>query len=115
MIALPFVQVPRIRYWGLHPPPQAIQNVIENKLRSIQRGLALQSVSESKDLPNGHDGLMPTSSRSKSLIIQEYTMQAMKEVIRLVDLAILFFWSFVFSLTGCSFALDRVARFTLTR
>lgn len=79
--------VPRIRYWGLHPPPQAIQNVIESKLRAIQRGLVLQSVSDSKDLPNGHDGLIPTSSRSKSSIIQEYTMQAMEQVIRYLKVA----------------------------
>eukprot|EP00250_Pteridium_aquilinum_P021146 c25040_g1_i1 orf=503-3787(-) len=79
--------VPKVRYWGLHPPPQAIQNVIENKLRAIQRGLVLHSVSDLKGLPNGHDDLMPTSSRSKSSIIQEYTIQAMEQVIRYLKAA----------------------------
>ncbi|MCO5566316.1 hypothetical protein L7F22_019993 [Adiantum nelumboides] len=74
--------VPRNRYWGLHPPPQAIQNVVETKLRAVQRGLVLQSVSDLRDIPNGQDDLMPTSSRSKSSIIQEYSVEAITQVIR---------------------------------
>ncbi|KAI5072328.1 hypothetical protein GOP47_0012434 [Adiantum capillus-veneris] len=79
--------VPRIRYWGLHPPPHAVQNVVQTKLRAVQRGLVLQSVSDQRDLPNAQDGLMPTSSRSKSAIIQEYSTEAMAQVIRYLRVA----------------------------
>lgn len=33
------VQIPRKRYWGLHPPQQPIQTVIEGGLLAIQSGL----------------------------------------------------------------------------
>lgn len=78
--------VPRVKYWGLHPPPQAIQNVIESKLQAVQRSLVLQSVSDFKDLPNGHS-LLATSSRSKSSIVKEYSMQATEQVIRYLKAA----------------------------
>lgn len=78
--------VPRNRYWGLHPPPQAIQNVIEIKLQAIHRGLILQSISNMNDLPNGHN-LLASSTRSKSTVMEEYTLQATEQVIRYLKVA----------------------------
>lgn len=36
------VQVPRNRYWGLHPPPAPLENVIDDGLTAIQRAVFLK-------------------------------------------------------------------------
>lgn len=35
-------QVPRNRYWGLHPPPAPLETVIDNGLIAIQRAIFLK-------------------------------------------------------------------------
>ncbi|KZV21656.1 transforming growth factor-beta receptor-associated protein 1 [Dorcoceras hygrometricum] len=35
-------KVPRNRYWGLHPPPTPLENVIDNRLTTIQRAVFLK-------------------------------------------------------------------------
>lgn len=35
-------QVPRNRYWGLHPPPTSLENVIDDGLTAIQRAVFLK-------------------------------------------------------------------------
>jgi len=35
-------QVPRNRYWGLHPPPVPLEQVVEDGLMAIQRALFLR-------------------------------------------------------------------------
>lgn len=37
-----YFQVPRNRYWGLHPPPAPLQNVIDDGLTAIQRAVFLK-------------------------------------------------------------------------
>jgi hypothetical protein len=37
---LPF-QVPRNRYWGLHPPPKPLEDVVDDGLMAIQRATFL--------------------------------------------------------------------------
>ena len=38
---LPF-QVPRNRYWGLHPPPAPLEDVVDDGLMAIQRAIFLK-------------------------------------------------------------------------
>lgn len=37
-----FFQVPRNRYWGLHPPPVPIEQVVDDGLMAIQRSIFLK-------------------------------------------------------------------------
>lgn len=35
-------QVPRNRYWGLHPPPSLLEKVVDDGLTGIQRAIFLK-------------------------------------------------------------------------
>lgn len=35
-------QAPRKRYWGLHPPPVPLEQVVDDGLQSIQRAMFLR-------------------------------------------------------------------------
>lgn len=36
------IQVPRNRYWGLHPPPAPLEDVVDDGLMAIQRAIFLR-------------------------------------------------------------------------
>ena len=39
---IPYFQVPRNRYWGLHPPPKPVEDVVDDGLLAIQRAIFLR-------------------------------------------------------------------------
>ena len=39
---IPYFQVPRNRYWGLHPPPKPVEDVVADGLLAIQRAIFLR-------------------------------------------------------------------------
>lgn len=39
---IPYFQVPRNRYWGLHPPPKPVEDVVDDGLMAIQRATFLR-------------------------------------------------------------------------
>ena len=42
---IPYFQVPRNRYWGLHPPPKPVEDVVDDGLLAIQRAIFLRKAS----------------------------------------------------------------------
>eukprot|EP01018_Ginkgo_biloba_P015024 Gb_27372 [translate_table: standard] len=69
--------VPRNRYWGLHPPPQPLEVVIENWLLTIQRGFLLKKagVATGKHVVGG---TLPPSPSSRSILLES----AIQNIIR---------------------------------
>lgn len=73
-------QVPRNRYWGLHPPPVPIEEVIDDGLMSIQRAIFLKKAG--LDTAADEDFLLNPPSKHDLL------ESAIKNIIRYLDDAI---------------------------
>lgn len=67
-------QVPRNRYWGLHPPPVPLEQVIDDGLIAIQRSMFLRKAGV--DTVADEDFLLNPPSRSELL------ESAIKNIIR---------------------------------
>ena len=70
------LQIPRKRYWTLHPPQQPIQAVIENGLWAVQSGL-LVLVNEERVT-----NLLAQGPSAKATIIDHYLGVAMQSFVR---------------------------------
>lgn len=75
-ILCPMLQIPRKRYWSLHPPQQPIATVIENGLWAVQSGL-LVLVNEEKVTK-----LLAQGPSAKATIIDHYVGVAMRSFVR---------------------------------
>lgn len=60
-----YLQVPRNRYWGLHPPPVPFEDVVDDGLMAIQRAIVLRKAGV--DTVADEDFLLNTPSRSDLL------------------------------------------------
>ncbi|EPS65966.1 hypothetical protein M569_08810 [Genlisea aurea] len=72
--------VPRNRYWGLHPPPKLLENVVDDGLNALQRAVFLKSTGV--DAPFGNGFLQNPPSRADLL------QSAIENMIRHVHLVI---------------------------
>lgn len=61
--------VPRNRYWGLHPPPRPLEEVVENGLSTIQREALLKKAGVATG-PFTVGGTMLPSSSSRSILLE---------------------------------------------
>ena len=59
------MQVPRNRYWGLHPPPIHVEDVVEDGLSAIQRATFLKKAGVETSV--GNDFLMNPPNRADLL------------------------------------------------
>ncbi|KAH9322226.1 hypothetical protein KI387_016865, partial [Taxus chinensis] len=60
--------IPRNRYWGLHPPPQPLEEVIENGLSNIQRGFFLKKAGISSGICAVGETIPPSTSSRSALL-----------------------------------------------
>ncbi|KAL9269298.1 Vacuolar sorting protein 3-like protein, partial [Drosera capensis] len=71
--------VPRNRYWGLHPPPSHIEDVVEDGLLAIQRAIFLRKAGV--ETPIDEKFLLNTTSRSDLLEL------AFKSIVRYLQVS----------------------------
>ncbi|XP_010534942.1 PREDICTED: transforming growth factor-beta receptor-associated protein 1 isoform X2 [Tarenaya hassleriana] len=79
MLSFVHAQVPRNRYWGLHPPPVPLEDVVDNGLMSIQRAIFLRKAGV--EIPYGEEFLSNPSSRADLL------ESAIKNVTRYLEIS----------------------------
>lgn len=70
------IQVPRNRYWGLHPPPAPLEDVVDDGLKAIQRAIFLRKAGV--ETPVDDDFLLNPPSRADLL------ESAIKNIIRCI-------------------------------
>ncbi|OAE25533.1 hypothetical protein AXG93_1543s1500 [Marchantia polymorpha subsp. ruderalis] len=78
-------QVPRKRYWGLHPPPQPMVMVIESGLLAIKSGLLAQTQLLGGDGSKSEDLYLGTKS-GKDALVERYLILAMQNVARYLNM-----------------------------
>lgn len=61
--------VPRNRYWGLHPPPRPLEEVVENGLSTIQREALLKKAGVATGPFTVCETMLPSSS-SRSILLE---------------------------------------------
>ena len=91
---IPYFQVPRNRYWGLHPPPKPVEDVVDDGLLAIQRATFLRKAGVETLIDE--DFLLNPPSRADLL------ESAIKNIIRCLHFltwcVFFFFFSFLFFL-----------------
>lgn len=83
IIIIFFVKVPRNRYWGLHPPPAPLEDVVDEGLMAIQRALFLRKAGV--ETPVDNDFISNPPSRAELL------ETAIKSISRFLHLLFLLF------------------------
>ncbi|XP_057829008.2 vacuolar sorting protein 3 isoform X2 [Cryptomeria japonica] len=69
--------IPRNRYWGLHPPPQHIEQVIEKGLSNIQRGSLLKKAGITSGIYSVGETIPPNPS-SRSALLESATQNIIR-------------------------------------
>lgn len=70
-------QVPRNRYWGLHPPPVLIEEVVDNGLMAIQRAMFLRKAG----VDTGEDRVYLLDPPTRADLLES----AIQSLIRFID------------------------------
>ena len=93
---IPYFQVPRNRYWGLHPPPKPVEDVVDDGLLAIQRATFLRKAGVETLIDE--DFLLNPPSRADLL------ESAIKNIIRCLHFltwCVFFFFFVFFSFLSC--------------
>ena len=88
-------KVPRNRYWGLHPPPAPLEDVVDEGLMAIQRAIFLRKAGV--ETPVDDDFLSNPPSRADLL------ETAIKSIIRCVHFFCLFVYLVLFRIIDLTF------------
>lgn len=75
------IKVPRNRYWGLHPPPIPLEDVVDNGLRAIHRGIFLRKAG----VDTGADEGFLSNPPSRAELLES----AILNIIRLLNVSLL--------------------------
>lgn len=116
------MQVPRNRYWGLHPPPVPVEDVVDNGLMAIQRAIFLRKAGVETAVDDGFLSNPPSRAELLELAIRNITRYPqiswcsiiLDEVIKCFSNCIFFVLSSIHVVMACDYIMFKYHFFSFS-